>query len=83
MRSSTQPALLRHLKIRIDEDRKRAGRYLLTGSQVFALMQGLSESLAGRCARLNLFTLSGTELLAAAPPWHRVDVMNLGKLTKS
>jgi len=64
------PALLRHLKIRIDEDRKRAGRYLLTGSQVFALMQAVSESLAGRCALLillllNLFTLSRTELLAA------------------
>jgi len=59
------PALLRHLKIRIDEDRKRAGRYLLTGSQVFALMQGVSESLAGRCALLNLFTLARAELLAA------------------
>ncbi|MEK6210347.1 MAG: AAA family ATPase [Pseudomonadota bacterium] len=59
------PALLRHLKIRIDEDRKRAARYLLIGSQVFALMQGVSESLAGRCALLNLFTLSRAELLAA------------------
>ena len=59
------PALLRHLKARIDRDRKRAGRYLLTGSQVFALMQGVSESLAGRSAMLNLFTLSRAELLAA------------------
>jgi len=42
---------------------------LLIGSQVFALMRAVSESLAGRCALLNLlllnlFTLSRTELLA-------------------
>jgi len=58
------PSLLRHLKVRIDRDRS-PGRYLLTGSQVFPLMQGVSESLAGRCAVLNLHTLSRAELLAA------------------
>ena len=56
------PALLRHVKVRIDKDRS-PGRYLLTGSQVFPLMQGVSESLAGRCAILNLYTLSRAELL--------------------
>jgi predicted AAA+ superfamily ATPase len=45
------PSLLRHLKVRIDRDRS-PGQYLLTGSQVFPLMQGVSESLAGRCAVL-------------------------------
>lgn len=61
------PSLLRHLKYRIDEDRS-PGRYLLTGSQVFSLMQGVSESLAGRCAVLNLHTLSRAELLDAGLP---------------
>lgn len=56
------PSLLRHLKYRIDKNRS-PGRYLLTGSQVFPLMQGVSESLAGRCAVLNLHTLSRAELL--------------------
>jgi hypothetical protein len=61
------PSLLRHLKYRID--RKRSpGQYFLTGSQVFQLMQGVSESLAGRCAILNLHTLSRAELLAAGSP---------------
>lgn len=47
-------------------DQKRSpGQYFLTGSQVFQLMQGVSESLAGRCAVLNLHTLSLTELLDA------------------
>lgn len=58
------PSLLRHIKYRIDQDRS-PGRYLLTGSQIFPLMQGVSESLAGRCAILNLYTLSRAELLDA------------------
>jgi uncharacterized protein len=58
------PSLLRHLKVKIDRDHS-PGRYLLTGSQVFSLMQGVSESLAGRCAVLNLYTFARAELLAA------------------
>jgi hypothetical protein len=46
------PSLLRHLKYRIDRNRS-PGRYFLTGSQVFQLMHGVSESLAGRCAVLS------------------------------
>lgn len=56
------PSLLRHLKFRIDRQ-KTPGQYFLTGSQVFELMQGVSESLAGRCGILNLHTLSLAELL--------------------
>ena len=55
------PSLLRHLKVRIDRQRA-PGSYLLTGSQVFPLMQGVSESLAGRCGLLHLHTLAWAEL---------------------
>lgn len=55
------PSLLRHLKVRIDRQRA-PGSYLLTGSQVFPLMQGVSESLAGRCGLLHLHTLAWVEL---------------------
>lgn len=48
------PELFQHLKIRIDEDRLRNGRFLLTGSQHFGLMAKVSESLAGRIAILEL-----------------------------
>lgn len=58
------PELLRHLKARIDRDRK-PGQYLLTGSQTFPLMAGVSESLAGRCGVLALPTLSQAEILAS------------------
>lgn len=48
------PGLLPYIKIQIDEDRSRNGQYLLTGSQIFPLMKGLTESLAGRTAVLEL-----------------------------
>jgi len=71
------PALLRHLKYRVDKDRS-PGRYLLTGSQVFPLMQGVSESLAGRCAALNLYTLSRAELLDAGKAIDETSYIFLG-----
>jgi predicted AAA+ superfamily ATPase len=55
------PALFRHLKVWIDQD-KRPGRFILTGSQGIALMQGISESLAGRCGVLSMLNLSAREL---------------------
>jgi len=58
------PSLLRHLKVKIDEN-KRPGRFILTGSQNFPLMQGVSESLAGRCGILNMLNLSAAEVRQA------------------
>jgi predicted AAA+ superfamily ATPase len=61
------PGLFRHLKVAIDERRAERGRFLMTGSQKFSLMHELSESLAGRCAVLELDTLAGTEIRSAFP----------------
>ncbi len=58
------PSLLRTLKARIDAN-PTPGRFLLTGSQVFPLMQGVSESLAGRCGVYHLHTLSRREVAAS------------------
>jgi predicted AAA+ superfamily ATPase len=52
------PELLPYLKMRIDKARRAVGRWLLTGSQQFALMKNVSESLAGRIALLELLPLS-------------------------
>ncbi|MFL6192774.1 MAG: ATP-binding protein, partial [Thermoanaerobaculia bacterium] len=52
------PELLQYLKIRIDRDRQRNGRWLLTGSQQFHLMANVGESLAGRIALLELLPFS-------------------------
>ena len=56
------PKLFRYLKIRIDENRESNGQYILTGSQKFNLMKGVSDSLAGRCGLLELEALSRYEL---------------------
>ncbi len=59
------PELLAYIKLCIDAAPERVGRWLLTGSQQFALMHQLGESLAGRVAILELLPFSGAEL---APP---------------
>lgn len=60
------PELFPYLKIRIDADRRRYGRFVMTGSQQFALMANISESLAGRIAILELLPFSVRESDAAA-----------------
>jgi predicted AAA+ superfamily ATPase len=62
------PELLPYIKERIDEDR-RAGQWLLTGSQGFGLMKGVSESLAGRVAILTLDPLSVGEVTGSIPQY--------------
>jgi predicted AAA+ superfamily ATPase len=52
------PELLTSLKLRIDRDRRRNGRWILTGSQQFHLMRNVGESLAGRIAILDLLPFS-------------------------
>jgi uncharacterized protein len=54
------PSLLHFIKDRIDEDR-RPGQWLLTGSQSLALMQGVTQTLAGRIAVLSLGPLTVAE----------------------
>ncbi|MEJ5360923.1 MAG: ATP-binding protein [Spirochaetota bacterium] len=56
------PALLRYIKVKIDEDRDKNGRFFVTGSQKFSLMQGVSESLAGRVSIITCLPLSLAEL---------------------
>lgn len=54
------PELLPFIKMRVDAAKEK-GMYWLTGSQPFHLMQGLSESLAGRVGILNLLGFSNPE----------------------
>ena len=56
------PELFRELKIFVDEDRQNYGKWILTGSQRFELMEKIGESLAGRISIINLETLSASEL---------------------
>ena len=73
------PQLLHHVKEDIDANRE-PGRWLLTGSQDFALMRGVSQTLAGRVAVLPLDPLSVSELLGAPAPENVGELLN-GHLT--
>ena len=64
------PQLLPLIKMAADGER-RPGRFWLTGSQQFKMMRGVSETLAGRIAILNLLGFSQRErhreVLSVAP----------------
>ncbi len=55
------PSLLGYIRTRIDQSPARKGQWLLTGSQEAPLMHGVSESMAGRVAILQLLPLSISE----------------------
>jgi hypothetical protein len=55
------PEVFAFVRARIDRRPRRTGRWLLTGSQDAPLMQGVSESMAGRAAVLQLYPLSSRE----------------------
>ena len=57
------PSLLHTIKAEIDRNRGRRGQFVITGSQAFPLMQGVTESLAGRAAVLSLLSLDQRERL--------------------
>jgi hypothetical protein len=56
------PELLSYIQPMIDE-RQETGQYILTGSQQFEVMEGVSQSLAGRTALVKLLPFSIPELL--------------------
>ncbi|MGH9361783.1 MAG: AAA family ATPase [Thermoanaerobaculia bacterium] len=60
--------LLSYIKSAIDDDRK-PGRWILTGSRHFPLMEGITQSLAGRAAVLQLHGLAAAEI----PPQRRLE----------
>ncbi len=68
------PELLSYIKSSIDEDRT-AGKWILTGSQNFVLMEKASESLAGRAAILSLLPFSVSERLGLGDKSKTVEVI--------
>ena len=56
------PELFREIKLKVDQS-DEYGQFILTGSQTFSLMQGVTESLAGRVAIIHMDGLSMREIL--------------------
>ncbi|HLH00179.1 MAG TPA: ATP-binding protein [Bryobacteraceae bacterium] len=55
------PELFGYIRTQIDQHPRQKGQWLFTGSQEAPLMQGVSESMAGRAAILQLLPLSLAE----------------------
>ena len=55
------PELLNYVRTRIDKKPSQRGQWLFTGSQEAPLMQGITESMAGRAAVLTLLPFSVAE----------------------
>nr|WP_298438336.1 ATP-binding protein [Geobacter sp.] len=70
------PALLSYLQTIVDAD-GRMGLYILTGSQQFGLLSGITQSLAGRTAFVELLPFSLPELRRAGKLPADVDTMLL------
>ena len=55
------PELFAYIRSRIDRHPRRTGQWLMTGSQEAPLMQGVSESMAGRAGIFQLLPFSSAE----------------------
>lgn len=84
------PSIFRHIKLVVDQRKRESAQqtgqtdpplpcqFLLTGSQNFALMQNVAESLAGRVGILSLPTLSAQEVQHALPDFSLPDFVLRG-----
>lgn len=72
------PELFTYIKIHVDKNRN-PGDFWLTGSQVFKLMHGVQESLAGRVAVLSMTSLSQAEINGEDTEPFVIDIDSLSK----
>jgi predicted AAA+ superfamily ATPase len=61
------PEVFAFVRSRIDRQPRRTGQWLLTGSQEAPMMRGVSESMAGRAAVLQLYPMSARETPKVTP----------------
>lgn len=56
------PEIFNYIKLAVDEDRERLGKFILTGSSQFSMLTRITESLAGRIGLLTLLPLQYAEI---------------------
>ena len=72
------PELFSMIKLIVDKEHRK-GDFWLTGSQIFDLMKGVQESLAGRVAVLSLSSLSQTEIYGGEDSPFQIEIEHLTK----
>jgi predicted AAA+ superfamily ATPase len=75
------PELFPYIKIHIDTHRD-PGSFWLTGSQIFKLMKGVRESLAGRVCLLSMSALTQSELYSPPAEPFTLDIERLTARSK-
>ena len=70
------PELFTYIKINVDKQHE-PGAFWLTGSQIFKLMRGVRESLAGRVAVLSMTSLSQAEISGGTMEPFTLDMESL------
>ncbi len=75
------PELFIYIKMHIDKHHE-AGDFWLTGSQIFKLMRGVQESLAGRVAVLSMTSLSQAEISGGKTKPFAIDLEELSNRAK-
>ena len=60
--AQTVPHLFNYVKMAVDNDRQNKGKYILSGSAQFTLLQSITESLAGRIGLLSLLPMQYAEI---------------------
>ena len=70
------PELFTYIKIYVDSHQE-PGAFWLTGSQIFKLMRGVQESLAGRVAVLSMTSLSQSEMSGAPMSPFKINLDSL------
>lgn len=76
------PELFMYIKIYVDSHHE-PGSFWLTGSQVFRLMRGVQESLAGRIAVLSMTSLAQAEICGCAMTPFEIDMESLAAREKT
>lgn len=76
------PELFTYIKMHVDKNHN-PGDFWLTGSQVFKLMRGVQESLAGRVAVLSLTSLCQSEISGGTLEPFEIDLDKLSKRKKA
>ena len=72
------PELLAQVQVLVDENNKKPGMFVLTGSQQTELAAAVDESLAGRCCILDLMPLSISEIAEKASVCTTEDILLRG-----
>lgn len=75
------PELLPYIKIHVDKHKKN-GDFWLTGSQMFHMMNGVSESLAGRVGIITMQGLANSEINNLISERYQTDIEYLKKRIK-